>query len=164
MATERQRLVHGHQEISGAQNAALRAQRFAHRFAERDAEILDGVVLVHVQIAFGVDLQIHGAVARHQFEHVIEEANAGRDVRAALPSRFRRRRISVSVVVRWMAGAPHFQYFSSSLALSQDQLRAVTAQLPAAHATRVAAARKHAHKRHARTLARPARRPDTSPR
>jgi hypothetical protein len=47
----RERFVHGHQKISGAQNAALRAERLAHRLAENDAGVLDGVVLIDFEIA-----------------------------------------------------------------------------------------------------------------
>ncbi len=52
------------------------------------------------------------------------------------------------------ARASHFQYFSSSLALCRIARDAVPAQLPGAHAVRVAAARKHAQKRHARAARR----------
>ena len=55
-----------------------------HRLAERDAEILDGVMLIDVEIAGGVDLQVEAAVPREQLQHVIEKADAGADVVAAL--------------------------------------------------------------------------------
>ena len=49
----RQRFVHRHQKISGAQNAALFDPRaFCNGFAERDADVFDGVVLIDVEIAF----------------------------------------------------------------------------------------------------------------
>ena len=48
--------------------------------AESDADVLDGVVLIDVEIAVRVDAQIERAVAREQLEHVIEESDAGRDV------------------------------------------------------------------------------------
>ena len=49
----RERFVHGHQEISGAQDAALGTQRLPHRFAERDAQVFDGVMLIDVEVALG---------------------------------------------------------------------------------------------------------------
>ena len=38
------------------------------------------MVLVDVEIALTRELEIEAAVAREQLEHVIEEANAGRDL------------------------------------------------------------------------------------
>src|SRR5882724_3826370 len=72
-------LVHGHEEISGAQDAALRTESFLYGFAKGDADIFDGVMLVHVEIAAGLHLQIECAVTRDEFEHVVEEANSRRD-------------------------------------------------------------------------------------
>ena len=50
---------------------------FAHRLAERDAGVFNGVMLIDVEIAGGFHLQIEAAVPRDQIEHVIEKANAG---------------------------------------------------------------------------------------
>ena len=72
----RERFVHGHQEIAGAEDASLVAQRGVDGFAERNADVLDGVMLVHVQIALGCEPKIEAAVARDQVQHVIEEGNA----------------------------------------------------------------------------------------
>ena len=60
------------------------AERLLHRLAERDADILGGVVVVDVQVALGLDRDVDARVARQQIEHVVEEADAGRDVRDAL--------------------------------------------------------------------------------
>ena len=74
---------------------------FEHGFAERDAGVFDGVVLIDVEIAFGFDVQIESAVARDEIEHVVEEADAGGDCARC---RGRRdsggRRMSVSLVLR----------------------------------------------------------------
>src|SRR6516225_6031818 len=75
--------VHGHQEISCAENAALRSERGVDRFTEGDADVLDGVVLVNLEIAGGLETQIEAAVARDEIQHVIEETNSRRDVRLA---------------------------------------------------------------------------------
>src|SRR6185437_4325134 len=71
--------------VSGAEDAALGAERLLHGFAERDARVFDGVMLVHVEIAARGEIQIEGAVPRDLLEHVIEKTNAGPDARAALP-------------------------------------------------------------------------------
>src|SRR5882762_6645939 len=56
--------VHGHEEISGAQDAALRAESSLHGFAERNSDVFDGVMLVHVEIAAGLHVQIKSAMTR----------------------------------------------------------------------------------------------------
>ena len=81
---DRQRLVHRHHEVAGAIDAALVADRRRDRLAERDADVLDGVVLIDVEIAGGLHLQVEPAVARDQVEHVIEKADAGVILEAAL--------------------------------------------------------------------------------
>jgi hypothetical protein len=40
---------------------------------------------VDVQIALGFDVQVHHAVARHLVEHVLEERDAGGELRHASP-------------------------------------------------------------------------------
>ena len=47
-----------------------------HGFTQRDADVLDGVVLVDVEIAAGVHVQIEAAMPRDQIEHVIEKTDA----------------------------------------------------------------------------------------
>ena len=51
--------------------------------AEYDADVFDGVVLVHVQIAIGVEGEVEAAMFGEELEHVIEEADAGGDLVAA---------------------------------------------------------------------------------
>jgi hypothetical protein len=81
----RQRLVHRHMHIGIARDALHVAESLANRLAERDADILGGVVVIDVQIALGLDRDVDARVARQQVEHVIEEADAGRHRRAAGP-------------------------------------------------------------------------------
>ena len=57
---------------------------FERRLAEHDADVLDRVVLIDVEVAGRVQRQVEAAVPREQLEHVIEEADAGADVVAAL--------------------------------------------------------------------------------
>ena len=95
-----QRLVHRHDEIPGAVDAALVAERLRHGFAERDAEVLDGVMLIDVEIALGLDPQVEAAVAREELQHVIEEPDAGRDVVPAPPVEDERQ---ADLAFRWSA-------------------------------------------------------------
>ena len=55
-----------------------------HRFAERDADVLDGVMLIDVEVARGAHVEIERAMPRHQIEHVIEKADAGAVLERAL--------------------------------------------------------------------------------
>ena len=75
----RQRLVHRHDEVAGAIDSAPVAQSRRDRFAEGYADVLDGMMLIDVEIAGRGESQIERAVPGDQFEHVIEEANAGAD-------------------------------------------------------------------------------------
>lgn len=76
-------IVHGHQEISGAQDAAFRTERLADCFAEGDANVFDRVVLIDVEVAFRGERQIESAVTSDEIEHVVEEANTSGDARFA---------------------------------------------------------------------------------
>ena len=52
-----QRLVHRHDEISRAQNAAFVAQRAIECLAQRDAHIFHRVMLIDIQIALARSVQ-----------------------------------------------------------------------------------------------------------
>lgn len=56
-------LVHGHDEIAGAEDALFVAERFKDGFAQCDANVFDGVVLIDVKIAASIDSEIERAVA-----------------------------------------------------------------------------------------------------
>ncbi len=60
-----------------AADARLVAQGFAERLAEADAHVLDGVMLIDVEIARGRDREIERGVLGQQGQHVVEEADAG---------------------------------------------------------------------------------------
>ena len=91
-----------------AADAGLVAQRLAERLAQANAHVLDRVVLVDVQVAGGLDGQIDGGVLGQQRQHVVEEADAGGDLRlaAAVQRQFQVdvgfRRLAVDVAVRDM--------------------------------------------------------------
>ena len=57
-------------------DACLIAQRLRQRLPECDADILDGVMTVDMQIAPCLDRQIDRAMARDLLQHVVEKANA----------------------------------------------------------------------------------------
>src|SRR5271155_3517070 len=71
-----ERFIHRHQKISGSHDALLIAEGAVEGLAERNAYVLDCVVLVHVQITVACEIEIESPVARKQFQHVIEKANA----------------------------------------------------------------------------------------
>ena len=60
-------------------DAAFVAERLRERLPERDAAILDGVVRVHLDVAFADQFQIHHGMFGEQREHVVEERDAGAD-------------------------------------------------------------------------------------
>ena len=68
---DRERFVHGHEEISRAQDSTLGSQRFHDSLAESDPHILDGVVLVHVQVAVCFKGQVEASVPGNQIQHVV---------------------------------------------------------------------------------------------
>ena len=47
--------------------------------AQADADVLHGVVLVHFQVALGLDRQVEVAVGREEGQHVVQERDAGGD-------------------------------------------------------------------------------------
>jgi hypothetical protein len=74
---DRERFIHRKHEIAGAVNAFPIAQRFGEKLAYDDTYILHGVMLIDVKISRGRKLEIERAVLREEFQHVIEETDAG---------------------------------------------------------------------------------------
>ncbi len=70
--------------MAEAAYAGLVAERPGERLPQRDADVLDGVMRVDVQIALRLDVQVEQGVARHLVEHVLEEGQPGRELRIAL--------------------------------------------------------------------------------
>ena len=60
-----------------AAHTFLVADRLGKGLAERNPDVLDGVVRIDMQIPFGLDLEIDHSVARNLVEHVVEESNPG---------------------------------------------------------------------------------------
>ena len=66
--------------MAEAGDAAPVAERAGERLAERDRRILGGVVLIDMQVAGRAQADVDQRVARELLEHMIEEADAGRDL------------------------------------------------------------------------------------
>src|SRR5438132_13292310 len=79
----RKRLVERNVGVAVAADALLVAERLRHRHAERDADVLDGMVRVDLEVALRVEVEVEGAVARELVEHVVEEGDAGSQRRLA---------------------------------------------------------------------------------
>ncbi len=77
------RLVHRNMRGPVPADAALVAKRPGKRTAQRDADILDSVVKIDLDIPVGHDLQVEEAMPREEREHVVEERNLRGN--AALP-------------------------------------------------------------------------------
>jgi hypothetical protein len=54
------------------------AEGAVERIAEREADVLDRVVRVDVQVTLGRNLQVDHAVTRHLIQHMVEKRHAGR--------------------------------------------------------------------------------------
>src|SRR5208337_304254 len=78
-----QRLVHRQREMAVAANSGPIAQGLTYGQPQADADVLDGVMLIDVQVALGLDNQVNGGMLGQEREHVIEEADASRDLAAA---------------------------------------------------------------------------------
>src|SRR4051794_33134036 len=75
-----QRLVHRHVDGGVAGDARHRAKRLLYRLAERDADILSGVVVIDVEVAHGLDADVDPRMPRQQVQHMVEKADPGRDL------------------------------------------------------------------------------------
>jgi hypothetical protein len=72
--------VHGHDKVTSTQNALAISQSTIENFTQRNANILDGVVLIHIQITHRRELQIESAVPREELQHVVKETNSRRNL------------------------------------------------------------------------------------
>ena len=58
-------------------DACLVAQRLSKRLTEGDADVFDGVVVVDVQVAITIDVDIDHAMSCDLVHHVLKEGHAG---------------------------------------------------------------------------------------
>ena len=72
-------VVHGQGETV-ALNASLGTQCFVDTLTQGEGCILDGMVLVNVEVALGMNEQVHLSVACYLFEHVVKESQTGLDI------------------------------------------------------------------------------------
>jgi len=77
--TRDQRVVERHHHRAEARDAVLVAERVVHRLAERDADVLNQMVVIHAVAARGQD-ESAAAVLRERVEHVVEKLHVGRDL------------------------------------------------------------------------------------
>src|SRR4051812_35725334 len=73
-------LIHSHKKVSGTQNAFAVAKRTVEGFSQRDSNVFNAVMLIHIEIAVAFEPQIEATVASEELEHVIEEVNPGGDL------------------------------------------------------------------------------------
>ena len=59
-----------------ASDAAFITERALYGFAQNDANVFDGVMLIDFEIAASVESKIESAVTCEEFEHVVEKAYA----------------------------------------------------------------------------------------
>jgi hypothetical protein len=69
--------------VGVSRNAFHIAERLLEGLTKRDANIFGGMVMVNVQVAFGLDGDVDARMPRKQVEHMVKEAYAGRDRCAA---------------------------------------------------------------------------------
>ncbi len=72
-----QRVIHRQQAIAVAADALLVAHGLRQRLTERDAGVLNRVVIVDMQIALRAGFHVNQRVAGQLVEHMIKEADAG---------------------------------------------------------------------------------------
>ena len=56
-------------------------KRLLHRLSQRDADVLGGVVIVDMKIAIRLDRDVDPRMPGQQIEHMVEEADPGRNLR-----------------------------------------------------------------------------------
>jgi uncharacterized membrane protein len=74
-----ERFVHGHVNVRVPVQTLHVAERLLHRLPEGDSNIFGRVVMVDVEIAGGLGVDVDPGMAGQQVKHVIEESDAGRD-------------------------------------------------------------------------------------
>src|SRR3954462_4037318 len=72
-----QGLIHRHEEVSRAIDTFFISQCLVEGFAKRDADILNRVMLIHIEVTAACEFQIECTVTGKQIEHVIEKPNPG---------------------------------------------------------------------------------------
>lgn len=77
--TTGQSLVHWRVSRTITRNPALIAQSLQNRLANRDSGVFGGVMLVDMQVANRLDLQVNQRMPRQLLKHMVEKPDAGRN-------------------------------------------------------------------------------------
>ena len=77
-------LIHGAEEGAVAADALLISQRFEEHGAQGNAQVFNGVMVVHFQVPLAGEGNIHAAVTGKEVHHVVEET----DTRGSLKAPF----------------------------------------------------------------------------
>ena len=78
-----ERVVHRHDRVAVARDAAAVAERAVERLAERERRVLGGVVLARLEVAGRLEHEVEAGVEGELLEEVVVEPGAGRDAHAA---------------------------------------------------------------------------------
>jgi hypothetical protein len=62
--------------VGHAPDTSTLADRFPESLAEPNGHVLDGVVIVNVEVSTSFDFQVEQSVAGQRIQHVIEKPNA----------------------------------------------------------------------------------------
>jgi hypothetical protein len=76
--------VHGDDGVAVATDTGFVAEGLGEGFAEDDADVFDGVVVVNMVVAGGLEFQVEEAVVGDVVEHVVEKADACLDFAVAV--------------------------------------------------------------------------------
>ena len=76
-------LVHRHGRVAEAADPGPVAERRGERGSQDERDVLDGVVVVDLEVAGRPDLEVQERVVGERGQEVIVEADAGRDRRLA---------------------------------------------------------------------------------
>ena len=95
-------IVH-RQTIAITFDASFVAQGLQEAFTQGDARVLDSMMFVHVEVALGVNRQVHHAVLAYLLQHVVEESQTSGDVTLA-----RTIQVHLDIDVGLLGGSLHF--------------------------------------------------------
>jgi len=75
-----QSLFHWQNHMAVTPDSVFVTQALIHRLPKADADVLGSMMCIHLQITYGMDIEIHQSVSGEQNKHVVEKADAGMDV------------------------------------------------------------------------------------
>lgn len=99
-----QTIIHRQTEAI-ALDSTFVAKSLTDAFAQHDTRILDGVMLVNVEVTLGLHSEVDHTVAANLVEHMVEETNARLDVGLSTTVE-----VQLHVDIRLAGGAPQFSF------------------------------------------------------